>query len=285
MNRKVSLRQIFHVFRREYVEWITNPRMIVCLVLLVMIREVVILPMKELAADMGQPINAIEPAIAVANSGILLLLMPLVYLVIMADFPRVSGNTYFYLTRIGRLNWIFGQMLFQLISLLTYLVFVVVSTMIQTISFSYMINGWSLVVTTNDGLNAVNDLLPINIYNQMTPYRAFAESYLLLFLFFILCSSVMLLAALYGRKTLAFWTVMLTVAAGIVFCALKSKWMWVFPVSHSILWIHFQTYYRKYVLSPTVSILGLLLLIVVVYVVIMVSSRRMDVDRLRSEQE
>lgn len=135
MNRKISPRQITCVFRREYIEWITNPRMLMCVVLVVMVREIVLLPMRNLSMGMGQPINAMEPVIAVANSGVLLLLMPLVYLVIMADFPRVSGNTYFYLTRTGRINWIMGQIVFQIVSLLTYLLFVIISTLVQTVSF------------------------------------------------------------------------------------------------------------------------------------------------------
>ena len=140
MNRKISPRQITCVFRREYIEWITNPRMLMCVVLVVMVREIVLLPMRNLSMGMGQPINAMEPVIAVANSGVLLLLMPLVYLVIMADFPRVSGNTYFYLTRTGRINWIMGQIVFQIVSLLTYLLFVIISTLVQTVSFSFLIN-------------------------------------------------------------------------------------------------------------------------------------------------
>ena len=140
MNRKISPRQITCVFRREYIEWITNPRMLMCVVLVVMVREIVLLPMRNLSMGMGQPINAMEPVIAVANSGVLLMLMPLVYLVIMADFPRVSGNTYFYLTRTGRINWIMGQIIFQIVSLLTYLLFVIISTLVQTVSFSFLIN-------------------------------------------------------------------------------------------------------------------------------------------------
>ena len=183
MNRKISPRQITCVFRREYIEWITNPRMLMCVVLVVMVREIVLLPMRNLSMGMGQPINAMEPVIAVANSGVLLLLMPLVYLVIMADFPRVSGNTYFYLTRTGRINWIMGQIVFQIVSLLTYLLFVIISTLVQTVSFSFLINGWSLVVTESDKSSAMYDLIPMNLYNQMSPYEAFAISYLLLFMF------------------------------------------------------------------------------------------------------
>lgn len=154
--------------------------------------------------------------------------------VIMADFPRVSGNTYFYLTRTGRINWIMGQIIFQIVSLLTYLLFVIISTLVQTVSFSFLINGWSLVVTESDKSSAMYDLIPMNLYNQMSPYEAFAISYLLLFMFLLSCSLAMLLASIYGKKTLTFWVVMISIAVGIVFCAVKSKWMWVFPVSNPI---------------------------------------------------
>lgn len=154
--------------------------------------------------------------------------------VIMADFPRVSGNTYFYLTRTGRINWIMGQIIFQIVSLLTYLLFVIISTLVQTVSFSFLINGWSLVVTESDKSSAMYDLIPMNLYNQMSPYEAFAISYLLLFMFLLSCSLAMLLASIYGKKTLTFWVVMISIAVGIVFCVVKSKWMWVFPVSHPI---------------------------------------------------
>lgn len=132
---------------------------------------------------------------------------------------------------------------------------------------------------------SVSDLVPLNLYYQMPPYRAFAESYLLLFLFLLLCSSVMLFASLYGRKVLGFWIVMLSIAAGIVLCSVKTKWMWLFPVSHSILWIHFQDYYRQYVFPPILSLIVLLVLIVIVYAAVALAAKRIDIDRLRGEQE
>ena len=95
----------------------------------------------------------------------------------------------------------------------------------------------------------------------------------------------MLFASLYGRKVLAFWIVMLSIAAGIVLCSVKTKWMWLFPVSHSILWIHFQDYYRQYVFPPILSLAVLLVLIVIVYAAVAHAAKRIDIDRLRGEQE
>ena len=76
MSAVISLKQIGSVYRKEYIQWITNPKLIVCTVLLVMIREVVILPMTDIASKMNQPLNILEPIIAAMNSGLILLLIP-----------------------------------------------------------------------------------------------------------------------------------------------------------------------------------------------------------------
>lgn len=284
----VSWKQIRSVYKKEYMQWIKNPKMIVVAVLLVMIREIVVLPMAAMADWMNQPLNVLEPVIAVANSGMILLLLPLVYLVIIADFPTVDGNTYYYLPRVGRMNWLLGQLMFQAATLLTYILFIILSTGVQVCADSFLINGWSLVTTNRTGMfsgTVMETLLPLNLYYQMSPYRAFAMSYVMMFLFLALCSGIMLLASMYGKKTVAFWAIMLSVAVGIVFCAIRSKWMWLFPVSHSIVWLHYQDYYRSYVFSPWLSILLFIILNVMVFAAVLYKGRRVNLDILREGHE
>lgn len=288
MSAVISLKQIGSVYRKEYIQWITNPKLIVCTVLLVMIREVVILPMTDIASQMNQPLNILEPIIAAMNSGLILLLIPLVYLVIIADFPCVDGNTYFYLSRVGRLNWFLGQIAFQFSSIITYLFFIVFTVAIQVGRNSFLIDGWSLVVTERieELDNGVMDnLIPLKLYYQMPPYKAFLMSLFFLMIFLILISSVMLLASLYGKKTVAFWGIMISVAIGIVFCAINSKWMWLFPISHSIIWIHYQEYYREYIFSPWISASLLVGLNIIVFVMMFYKVQRVNLDILREVHE
>lgn len=284
----ISFKQIQSVYKKEYIQWITNPKMIVCFVLLVMIREVVILPMTEAASQMDQPLNVLEPIIAAMNSGIILLLIPLAYLVLIADFPCIDGNTYYYLSRVGRLNWFFGQIAFQLGSIITYLLFVVISTGIQVSGESFLINGWSLVVTDRGepfDNGVMDNLIPLSLFYQMSPYQAFLMSFLFLALFLMLVNSVMLFASLYGRKTIAFWGIMISVTIGIVFCAFKSKWMWLFPISHAILWIHYQDYYREYIFSPWASAVLLIAANLLVFAGMVYKVRHVNLDILREVHE
>lgn len=76
MKEQLSWKKIFNIFRKEYVRWITDPKMIILLVLVVMVRKIIILPILSAAEQMNQPINGLEPCIALANSGLILLLIP-----------------------------------------------------------------------------------------------------------------------------------------------------------------------------------------------------------------
>ena len=221
MKNKELWKQIISVMRNEYIKWLTNGKLILLPVLVVMIREIVILPILTAADQMNQPINVLEPCIAQVNSGMILLLIPMVYLVLIADFPSIDGNSYYLIPRIGRKNWILGELLFQLTSLVIYLLFLIISTMIQVAGDSFFVNGWSLVVTDyetvmmNSASVPMRDLLPLNLYFQMAPVKAFWMSYCFVFLFLFLCGQVMLWATLYGKKLIGFWAVLSSLANGI----------------------------------------------------------------------
>lgn len=291
MRGKTSWKQIVSVMRNEYIKWLTNGKLILLPVLVVMIREIVVLPILMAANEMNQPINVLEPCIALVNSGVILLLIPLVYLVMIADFPSVDGNTYYLVPRIGRRNWILGEILFQLTSLIIYLLFLVLLTMIQVADCSFFANGWSLVVTdyeaemVNSGSVFMSDLIPLNIYFQMSPVNAFLLSYSLVFLFLFLCGQVLLWATLYGKKLIGFWGVLSSIAVGIALCSAKIKWMWLFPVCHSILWIHYQDYYREYVFSPWISLIIFIVSVTIFLIFILKKAKKVNLDILREGHE
>lgn len=84
--------------------------MIILGVLLIFIYNFAIEPLLKNAEEMGEPLNILEPFIAVANSDAILLIIPLVFLTLIADFPKIDTNTVFYIIRVGRINWLLGQM-------------------------------------------------------------------------------------------------------------------------------------------------------------------------------
>lgn len=274
--RGYKVSKVLQVFRVEYLQWVTNPKLLMFMVLLVFIRELVILPILRAAQLMDTPVNMWEPCIAVGNSGIILLFLPVFYIMLMSDFPKLNNNMFYFIPRVGRKNWFAGQLLFQAAAAVTYLSVVILSTLVQVMHNAYALNAWSLVVTRFSSSSFASqvdmaNLVPLNLYYQMPPLRAFIYTYILLFLYLSLWSCILLIGFMYGKKVWSFFLSIIIIAVGMGFTALKSGYMWLFPSAHAILWLHCQSYYRKYVFPPGLSVL---LLCVVCILFILYSGRK-----------
>ena len=72
MMKNFSLKQSFFCARAEFIKWVCDARMIILGVLLIFIYSFAIEPLKSNAELMGEPLNILEPFIAIANSGAIL---------------------------------------------------------------------------------------------------------------------------------------------------------------------------------------------------------------------
>lgn len=283
---KLSFRNVFLVARSEYIKWLLNPRIVMLLAILIPIRELIIVPLIQAAGEMNQPLNIFESCIAVANSGFIVLLLPLAYIVLISSFPTVDGNMLFYIKRMGRKNWIMGEMLFQVFAAFTYCLVVMVSTIVQTVHISFVANGWSIAVTDYDKVYGdisnirMESIIPPNLHYQISPYKAFFLSYLLMFVFLLLCSMVFLTGCLYSKKLLFFLLLILQVALGCALYSIGNKFMWIFPISHSIVQIHYQKYLRKYVLDPRWSVSLFIALILVLVIISYRKVKKVNLDMI-----
>ena len=274
MNNNRVLSGSVSIAWEEYKKWILNPRMILVVILGIIMNDSIIKPLLERVDKMGEPINLIEPFIAMGNSGTFILFLSIVYLVLMADFPRVDGNTSFIMIRTGRTAWFLGQILFAMMSAVTYLVLLFLETMVLCSSKAYLYNGWSLVATDYDLRykdavgSKVSELLPANLYNQMSPYKTAVLTGILTILYFLLLDMMMLLFYSMKCKKMGFVLSVSLIALGSAFCATKTAAMWLFPMAHSIVWVHFDKFYRDEIVKIGWSILYFIILIGILFMVV-----------------
>lgn len=255
----LGIKSILLVARSEYVKWLRNPRFLLVIAACVPVHELIVRPMVIAAGEMGQPLNMFETSIATANSGFALLLFPLIFLVLIAPFPTVDENMIYYIARMGRRNWILGEMLFQFLSAVSYCIIIIGVTTVQTVNISFLANGWSIPVMDYDKMGSMRGihmgtLIPPNLFYQMPPYKALVLSYLLLAFFLFFSSMIFLLGSICGKKLLFLFIVVSQIALGCGLFVTKSPFMWALPFSHSVLSIHYQKYFRKYVFSPWLSL-------------------------------
>lgn len=283
----ISIKKIFSVAKSEYIKWISNGRMFLVVILWVFIKECVIAPVVERSEIMGQPINLLEPFLATGNSGIMVLILPLVYLTLISDFPRVDGNTVLFLPRVGRYNWFLGQLLFAVCSFHTFLLLVMLGSVLPVINRSFFYNGWSLVVTDYEILypesagSFASELFPKNLYNQMPPFKAAILTYVLLAAYMMVLAMIMLVFQIWKKKIFGFFVCGGLITFGCAFSAIKSDVQWLFPMAHSVTWKHYSDYYRELVMPIGNSVLYFALWIAVLFILGMVFVRNMNFDSIQ----
>ncbi len=139
--RKINGRGILLVAGSEYVRWVVNPKMFVFAAIFLPLRDMVVLPMLQASERMGSPLGILEYGIATMNSLLRVVLPTLTYLLLISSFPTLDGNVLFYITRMGRRNWILREMLFHVISAVTYSLLITVVSAAQTAVQSFWANG------------------------------------------------------------------------------------------------------------------------------------------------
>ena len=285
MSKRINGKSILLVAKSEYIKWFVNPKMILLVVAFLPMRDMVVTPMLRASAQMGSPVNALEPCIATISNWMGMLLFTLVYLLLMSSFPTADGNMLFYIARMGRRNWILGEMLFQFMSAFTYCIFTTLVTAAQVFEHSFFSNGWSLVVTDFDELygNAEGGLkmraiLPPNLFFQMSPYKAYLLTFGLFFAFLLLCGMLFLTGCLYQKRLLFFFIQVLHISAGCGLILLYNQGMWFFPVSHSLLIYHYHAYFRQYVFPPWLSLVLFGTVLLVIGIVMYRKAGKVNID-------
>lgn len=241
MNR---IKCVISVARIEYLRWLTNPRVIIVGVLLIFMRELAVDPLLERAAKFGEQLNILEPFVAIGNSGMLVMLMPCVFLILISDYPKMTGNTLFFIKRTGKTNWFLGQLLFLLMAIFTFLLAVVIGSMI--VSEGTFGTNWSDTVTKyearfpNEAGSFNSELLPSNLYNQIPFISAILQTLALMAMYLFTLSLIIYFFKLIHIQSFGLFATVTVVAAGVMTCSLKSPSMWAFPMANTIVWLHYE---------------------------------------------
>ena len=273
----------------EFVKWIADARMIIVLCLCVFIYSFVAEPIKANAELMGEPMNALEPFIATLNSGMILLILPLGFLTLISDFPKIDGGTVFYIFRIGKKSWLCGQILRLLMMTLAYIMVIFAASVGGVVTSGFTGEEWSLVATKfasefpEQSGNFGVLLLPENLYNQMTLPTAFIESTLFVAAYLFSLGMILLAFTIAKRKTSGIVVCGLVIALGAALCSINTKLMWVLPMSHSIIWLHYTEFLREPIFPVFWSAVYFAAVISAALVFCTAFLKRFDYDTISSE--
>lgn len=270
--RRLSIRKIWAVGKCEYKKFLTDPRNIVIVCFFIVLYDSILKEFIQMSEEMGQPIHILEPFIALCGTGFVTVVLPIVFLLIISDFPKISGNDRFYMIRTGKYNWIFGQILSTVMMIITYMGVTFGMTCVLAAPYSYVSNEWSDVVTKyyimfpDESMSAKNELINGTLYNQTTPVDAFLATFILFSLLLLLISLVCLISFLCSVRKLGLCFCALAVALGGALTTLNLTEMWIFPVAHIMTWKHYQEIFSEPIFPISWSFWYFILLILVCFI-------------------
>jgi len=243
-----NARKIWGVARTEFVGWLTNPRVIILGVLLIFIKTLAIDPLTARAERFGNTMIIFEPFIAVGNSGALTLFIPLVFLVLFSDYPKLGGNSLFYISRTGKTAWLCGQILFLLMAVLTFLGAIFAASVL--FSGGHFGTEWSEAVRKyaarfpEEAHNFDSQLLPSNLYNQIPMMSALWQTSALLAMYLLSFALIIYLLKMLFSSSVGLAGALVVMAVGVAATSLYSPIKWAFPTANTIIWLHYEEILR-----------------------------------------
>lgn len=258
MRFKRALRSTFLCGWMEYRQWLRNPRMILLAVFFVYMYTTVLEPIIKYAEEIPAQIGWFEPFVAVCNNGLMVLLLPLVFLVLMADFPRIEADTTFRVFRVGRRRWVLGQVLMLNLAALSVIGIMFVLCVLLSFGMGAQITfQWSEAIQANISNSVIQTgdlvgLLPANLFYQMTLSQAVLWSFGLTLLCCIALGLVMLTLAICGMRTMRMVLGAGSVIMGYVLLNAGVAAEWWLPTAHYVLKAHFTAYFSK----PNIPLVG-----------------------------
>lgn len=284
--KNLNFRKSFSLAKSEYIKWVCDARMIILAVLLIFIYTFAIEPLLLNAEKFGEPLNILEPFIAVTNSSAIMLIIPLVFITLIADFPKIDTNTIFYILRVGRINWLVGQVLKLIFMTISYLAVIFIGAVVPMLLKGFWDNSWSSVATRfviefpESRGNFGVQLLPENLYNQLSVFDATIQSYLLIFAYLMILGLILLAFSLMKKKTVGFVLTGGIISFGTAFCSIKTSLMWIMPMAHSVIWLHYTKYFREPVFSMQMSIIYFVSVILVLLIICVIAIKRFNYDNV-----
>lgn len=244
MNKTLS------VAKSEYMKWIFSTRMLILFCVLVFINQFSTLPLIKMSEQMACPLNIFEPFIAVSNSDVLMMIMPIVFITLISDFPKNDGNLLFCVSRTGKKSWLSGQIIFLLCAVLTFIAAVFLSTIICSFLHTDYTENWSKTVTEytkrfpEQAQSFEAKLIPESLYYQYVPLKSALHSVLLTVMQLFSYGLIMLIFFEINHKSVGIAANVFLIVAGGALMFSKTIFKWAFPCCNAIVKAHFRKFLR-----------------------------------------
>lgn len=286
MNKesRFKIRGIWQLAKAEYIRFVTDPRIIIVAMLMIVMANLVIQPLLEHAEKYGAPINALEPFIAVANSGIFSMFIPAVFIIIASDYPDIGPKTLFFIQRIGKVRWLLGEILSIIMVIVSYLASLLLFCSVYTLGNNFFGSEWSDSVTKyiskfpDEANDSISEYLSSRLYNQMNLKDAFIHIICLMSLYLLLLALILIFFRILNLKAAGIFACFVIVAAGVLMTSMNLMAMWKFPMANTIVWLHYTEIMKKPIIPLSYSYIYFAICLGVLFIANLIAIKKKDIN-------
>lgn len=244
------MKKIFSIIKYEFSETIRRPKNLLVLFFIIVLYESTLSPMKSVCGETGLALNIFEPFILICTRSLNIILIPLIFIILISDFPNCKTD-YFRMIRLSKREWLIGEIAFLCLISLLMLVVLIIGTMLPMISVTECSNDWSGFMTslrenfTEIYYHNIRFTLEANIITHSLPISALVYSLLIMWLNLMIYGLLILLGNLASKRMALLVSALSLAFLGGCSTLFDSKIKWVFPITHTQLGQHFNSIFSK----------------------------------------
>jgi len=194
-----KVRQIWLATTYNFQQWYKNPRIFITFALAFILCFLLSDKAVRFAAEQHTTMQLVEAFVWTFGDGTNIMLSSLLLIVLFANMPFIGSGTPFYLSRINRSTWIWGQITYITLATILYMLFILIATSVICMQNSFLGNVWSETAAVL-GYSGAGEMvaLPSSVktMEMSYPYECMTVIFLLMTLYTLLLVSIMLVVNL-----------------------------------------------------------------------------------------
>ena len=199
-----TLSQVWAVVRYNFRMWRGNVRIILTFALAFILCFLLSDKAASFAYDMGTAMQAFEPFVWTFGDANSVLLISLLLILLFADIPFLGAGVPYYLVRMKRSTWAWGQLVYLVLATLIYMVFILIATTLICMQNSFLGNMWSetaAILGYSGAGKAVALPALVKTLEMSRPYQCAMTIFLLMLLYTLVLALLMLFMKLLRGKS------------------------------------------------------------------------------------
>jgi hypothetical protein len=238
------------VLKAGFQETVSDKRMLLVLLIIGFILDNGVRCMVRNAIQVEQPLGIFEGFIMCINHWYYLIVFLLGYIVMLTGIPRLDSGQLFLIYRIGKKNWIIGEIFQIAFSSLVYVLLLLLGCIISVAKYSYIGNVWSNFTVDykalyEELLSDGNRFIDQQVFKYYLPYQTVIHGILLLILCMTLMGTIVIFFYIIDHKLIGIVINSLIILSVLIFNERRMGLMWVSPFCHSVLALHNVYVYKQ----------------------------------------